>query len=83
MNNYEHIKGMTLEEMAIYFADDFHCILCSEYKRLTDNPLTKDDNCDSQCAKHCKEWLENEVEREMLFSGKQKDNGVSNVYDNF
>ena len=54
MNNYEHIRGMTLKEMAIYFADDFHCNLCSEYN--------KDDNCDSQCAKHCKEWLENEVD---------------------
>lgn len=64
MNNYERIKRMSLEEMAIYFADDFHCNLCSEYKRLTDNPLTKDDNCDNQCAKHCKEWLENEVDDE-------------------
>ena len=58
MNNYERIKEMNLEEMAIYFADDFKCSLCSEYKRLADNPLS----CDNQCAKHCKEWLENEVD---------------------
>ena len=53
---------MNLEEMAIYFADDFNCSLCSEEKRLADNPLTKYDSCDNQCAKHCKEWLENEVD---------------------
>ena len=53
---------MTLEEMAIYFADDFKCNLCSEDKRLADNPLIKYDSCDNQCAKHCKEWLENEVD---------------------
>ena len=64
MNNYERLKGMSLEEMAIYFADDFKCNLCSEYKRLSDNPLTEYDGCDSQCAKHCKEWLENEVDDE-------------------
>ena len=64
MNNYERIKGMSLEEMAIYFADDFKCNLCSEGKRLADNPLIKYDSCDNQCAKHCKEWLENEVDDE-------------------
>ena len=48
MNNYERIKGMSLEEMAIYFADDFNCSLCSEEKRLADNPLTK--YCDGQNA---------------------------------
>ena len=62
MNNYERIKEMSLEEMAIYFADDFSCSLCSEEKRLSDNPLTKYDSCDNQCVKHCKEWLENEVD---------------------
>lgn len=62
MNNYERIKEMSLEEMAIYFADNFHCNLCSEYKRLTDNPLLKDEKCDGKCDLYCKEWLESEVE---------------------
>ena len=62
MSNYERIKGMNLEEMAIYFADDFKCSLCSVGKRLTNDPLLKDEECDGNCALYCKEWLESEVE---------------------
>ena len=61
MTNYDHIKAMSVEEMADYFAYMFDCNLCPEQQRLSDNPLLEDERCDNNCMKHCKQWLESEV----------------------
>ena len=58
---FDRIKGMSVEKMAEFLKDGFDCCLCSEHERLSDNPFCKDEKCDEQCGKHCKEWLESEV----------------------
>ena len=62
ITNFERIKRMTIDEMAYYLVERWNCPDCSEHERLSDNPLLKGQICDMQCKKHCKEWLESEVE---------------------
>ena len=64
MTIFEHIKSMSIEQLAEYLKDGFDCCDCSEHQRLSDNPLLKDERCDQKCAKHCKEWLESEADNE-------------------
>lgn len=61
MTRYENIKRMTLDEMAGFLEDIFDCNECSEYQRLSDNPLLKYEKCDGRCKQHCREWLLEEV----------------------
>lgn len=61
--NYDYIKQMSIDEMVDYFSDMFDCNLCSESEKFSDNPLLFDEKCDNDCIKHCKEWLESEVEK--------------------
>lgn len=63
LTNFERIKAMTIEEMAYYLVERWNCPDCSEHERLSDNPLLKGQSCDMQCKKHCREWLESEVEK--------------------
>ena len=62
MINYEKIKQMSIEEMSDFFVNMFDCNLCSEHERLSDNPLVSNETCDNDCIKHCKQWLEQEIE---------------------
>ena len=55
MTNYERIKQMSIEEMAMNFHDSFDCHLCRDYHRLSDNPLLKHKKCDEKCEQHLKE----------------------------
>lgn len=81
MTNFEKIKAMSVEEMAEYMADMFDCDLCSEDKRLGDCLLTKTERCDEQCAKHCKEYLEREVEDNGELKPCPFCGGKAKVYD--
>ena len=50
--NYDRIRNMSVEKMARFLTHGgFDCSLCNVKK-----------TCDQQCMKHCKEWLESEVE---------------------
>lgn len=66
MNNYERIRIDTrsINGMAKTLTEDeWSCNVCSEHIRLSDNPLLKNDSCDSNCLEHCKEWLSLECDR--------------------
>ena len=53
MNNFEKIKSMTIDEMALLLCDDCHC--CAYYD---------DGDCLklSHCLEGVKQWLESEEE---------------------
>ena len=58
----EHIRGMTDEEFALFLVEDgWGCHNCSEYGRLSDNPLMRKERCDEDCEKHCLEWLHSKM----------------------
>lgn len=63
--NADRIRAMSDEELARHL----HCIgwdchLCSEHKRLDNEPLLRDQKCDENCFEHCLEWLKQPAEGE-------------------
>ena len=60
MTNYESIIHMSVDELAEWLSDIFDCSDCTEYQRLSDNPLLTNERCDGKCDYHCKEWLNKE-----------------------
>ena len=56
--NADRIRAMTDEELAAYLVDiGFDCHLCSEHRRLDNEPLLRNEKCDEKCEKHCLDWL--------------------------
>ena len=60
MTNYEYITYMSVDELTEWLNDIFDCSDCTEYQRLSDNPLLTNERCDGKCDYHCKEWLNKE-----------------------
>ena len=61
--NADRIRAMSDEEMARHL----HCIgwdchLCSEHRRLDNEPLLRNEKCDENCFEHCLEWLKQPAE---------------------
>lgn len=60
--NAANIRSMSDKKLASYLVDiGWDCHLCSEHKRLDNEPLLKNEKCDEQCVKHCLEWLKKTV----------------------
>lgn len=60
MTNYDHIKNMTLEEMAEFFDKLVSCpcyTICENFNKCTRNNATE-----PICKNHYIKWLEAEVE---------------------
>jgi len=56
------IRVMPDEKMAKYLVEiGWDCHLCSEHRRLDNEPLFREEKCDEQCEKHCLEWLKSTV----------------------
>ena len=56
--NAHKIRSMNDEELTEFLVDiGWDCTTCSEYKRLENEPLLRNQSCDEQCVKHCLEWL--------------------------
>lgn len=62
ITNADRIRAMSDDDMAKWLADMFDCHSCSEHKRLGDNPLLSDEQCDQECEKHCLDWLKQPYE---------------------
>ena len=61
--NADRIRAMTDEELAAYLVDiGFDCHLCSEHRRLDNEPLLHNEKCDERCEQHCLEWLKQPAE---------------------
>ena len=63
MTNADRIRAMTDEELARHL----HCIgwdchLCSEHRRLDNEPFLRLERCDENCFEHCLEWLQQPAE---------------------
>ena len=61
----DRIRAMTDEELARHL----HCIgwdchLCSEHRRLDNEPLLRGQRCDENCFEHCLEWLQQLAEED-------------------
>lgn len=64
MTNYENIKSMSVEEMAVFFDDICDsilsdCSLCPAY-----NLCQTGDNRSNGCIKNIKIWLESETDND-------------------
>jgi hypothetical protein len=58
MTNADRIRAMSDEELANHLHEiGWDCHLCSEHKRLDNEPLLRDEKCDEKCVEHCLEWL--------------------------
>lgn len=63
MTNADRIRAMTDEELAAYLVDiGFDCHLCSEHRRIDNEPLLRNEKCDEKCEKHCLEWIKQPAE---------------------
>ena len=61
--NAYRIRAMTDEELAAHLVDiGFDCHLCSEHRRLDNEPLLRNEKCDERCEQHCLEWLQQPAE---------------------
>ena len=61
--NADRIRAMTDEELAAHLVDiGFDCHLCSEHRRLDNEPLLRNEKCDEKCEKHCLDWLHQPAE---------------------
>ena len=65
ITNADRIRAMSDEELARHL----HCIgwdchLCTEHKRLDNEPLLRGEKCDENCFEHCLEWLKQPAEGE-------------------
>lgn len=61
MTNFERIKQMSIEDMALNYFDYFDCNFCTEHRLISDNLFMRNDKCDGNCRLHLKEWLESDV----------------------
>lgn len=63
VTNADRIRAMTDEELAAHLVDiGFDCHLCSEHRRLDNEPLLRNEKCDEKCEKHCLDWLKQPAE---------------------
>jgi hypothetical protein len=63
--NADRIRSMTDEGLAAYLVDiGFDCHLCSEHRRLDNEPLLRNEKCDEKCEKHCLDWLKQPAEED-------------------
>lgn len=60
MTNYEHIRNMSVEEMAFAMLRDIEKDVVCEYCKPTLRKETK--HCNGKCTEGIKKWLESEVE---------------------
>jgi hypothetical protein len=63
ITNADRIRAMSDEKLARHL----HCIgwdchLCSEHKRLDNEPFLRGERCDENCFDHCLEWLKQPAE---------------------
>lgn len=63
MNKYSKIKAMTIEEMAEFLSIGWNCTVCDNVVQRGVS-VYKKAPCDGECAKHCRKWLEMEVEED-------------------
>lgn len=62
-NNADRIRDMNNNDLAKHLVEiGWDCHLCSEHERLDNEPLSRCEKCDEQCAKHCLEWLQKPAE---------------------
>ena len=69
MTNYHRIQTMSEDELAVFLTErgGWGCLACSENKidydeSLPTLELLRNEPCDGQCAKHCREWLSKKIE---------------------
>ena len=63
MTKADRIRAMSDEELAEHLHDiGWDCHLCSEHRRLDNEPLLRGEKCDEKCVEHCLEWLRQTVE---------------------
>ena len=61
--NADRIREMSDEELAKHLVEiGWDCHLCSEHKRLDNEPLLRGEKCDEKCVEHCLEWLKQPAE---------------------
>ena len=64
-SNADRIRDMSDEELAQHLHDiGWDCNLCTEHKRLDNEPLLRGEKCDEKCVEHCLEWLKQPAEGE-------------------
>lgn len=62
MNNANLIRSMNDDELARFLINiGWDCTFCSEYEKLENNPLLRDEKCNEQCVEHCAKWLKVEL----------------------
>lgn len=63
ITNSDRIRAMNDEELASnLYETGWDCQLCSEHKRLDNEPLLRMEKCDENCVEHCLEWLKQPAE---------------------